>query len=195
MLLFAPPSPYPHAGVFAPEPIVFQPVLCAIQGKLRTGLACGEAMPTRASVRVATADTAHATMTLERSTVPFRGPRRDADVYPPPYGPSCCMDNGCQGKTLPYHVTDSRLTTTKTLLAVWPEDAELLLRPNDAGATDVTWPRPKSMGPDAEYLLSTSDIDGDGQPEFVVYEKWRNDFGLYAATSVAVLYRFSCGNI
>ncbi len=194
VLLFAPPSEVPRAGMFTAEPIVFQPLVCSIRGKLETGLACGEAMPARVHVRVAT-DENNAeleTMTLERSKVPFR----DADrVLPPPYGPMCCMYNGCQGKTVPYHVADRALTTTKTLLAVWPEDADIDLRPNDSGATAVTWKRPLNVGADAEYLLSTSDVDGDGRSEFVVYEKWRNAYSLYVASATSVLYRFSCGNL
>src|SRR5262249_48724952 len=60
-----------------------------------------------------------------------------------PYGPSCCMYNTCVGKTVLYYpkLPDPQFTlmTTKTLLAVWPADAELDLTVFQPGlAEDVS---------------------------------------------------------
>jgi hypothetical protein len=50
---------------------------------------------------------------------------------------------------------------------------------------------------DGYNILATSDADGDGQPEAIVYENWRNDYGLdvLAVDPPNVVYHFSCGNI
>ena len=53
------------------------------------------------------------------------------------------------------------------------------------------------MGADGFDILATSDIDGDGHPEAIVYEVWRNDYGLHVLGNdwSKPAYRFSCGNI
>ena len=53
-------------------------------------------------------------------------------------------------------------------------------------------------GPDGYVALATTDVDHDGRLEAIVYERWRNDFGLFVLGndwSLAPAYRFSCGNI
>jgi hypothetical protein len=52
-------------------------------------------------------------------------------------------------------------------------------------------------GADGFDILATSDIDNDGHPEAIVYEVWRNDYGLHVLGNdwSQIAYRFSCGNI
>jgi hypothetical protein len=53
------------------------------------------------------------------------------------------------------------------------------------------------IGADGFDILATSDIDGDGHPEAIVYEVWRNDYGLHVLGNdwSKPAYRFNCGNI
>jgi hypothetical protein len=52
-------------------------------------------------------------------------------------------------------------------------------------------------GADGYDILATSDVDGDGHPEAIVFEVWRNDHGLHVLGNdwSKPAYRFSCGNI
>jgi hypothetical protein len=52
-------------------------------------------------------------------------------------------------------------------------------------------------GADGFDILATSDIDGDGHSEVIVYEVWRNDYGLHVLGNdwSKPAYRFNCGNI
>ena len=52
-------------------------------------------------------------------------------------------------------------------------------------------------GTGAYDILATSDVDGDGRPEAIIYEEWRNDYGLLVLGNdwSKPAYRFSCGNI
>src|SRR5262249_33762681 len=136
----------------------------------------------------------------------------------------------------------SLLITTKTVLAVWPADAQVSLNILEPGASlevkldDAPWmhvaakePAPRifqsaliqgpryasadgglfvnlgkgwqrmetQTGVRASYLLSSTDLDGDGRPEVLVYARWANDYGLdlFANDELKPLYSFSCGNI
>lgn len=53
------------------------------------------------------------------------------------------------------------------------------------------------MGADGYQVLASSDLDGDGSPEAIVFEEWRNDYGLFVLGNEwqKPLYRFNCGNI
>jgi hypothetical protein len=131
VLLFAPPgSRVAGGGLASVSKLRFQPVVCALRGKLATGARCGEAMPARVKVRLTESGSALGLdeLELERATAPFRDEAGE-HVYPAPYGPACCMYNTCVGKTVPYYPKalhdDSVLTTDKTILAVWPADAEI----------------------------------------------------------------------
>jgi hypothetical protein len=52
-------------------------------------------------------------------------------------------------------------------------------------------------GVDGYDILATTDVDGDGHPEAIVYEAWRNDYGVHVLGNdwSKPAYRFSCGNI
>lgn len=133
VLLFAPPGARVEGGgLSAVSRLRFQPVVCSLRGKLATGARCGEAMPARVNVRLTESGSALALEELElvRSTAAFRD-EQGGHVYPAPYGPACCMYNTCIGRTVPYYPraaqSDSVLTTDKTILAVWPADAEIEL--------------------------------------------------------------------
>ncbi len=133
VLLFAPPASRVEDGGLAAVPrLRFQPLVCSLRGKLATGARCGEAMPARVKVRLTEAGSALGLeeLELERSPSGFRDEHGN-HVYPAPYGPACCMYNTCIGKTVPYYpkpiAEDSFLTTDKTILAVWPADAEIEL--------------------------------------------------------------------
>ena len=106
-----------------PGPRVFQPLVCAIAGKRVTGVRCGELMPAHATIRAPQGELA-----VARSTQPFHDEAGDHD-YPAPYGPACCMYNTCVGRTVPYRAApgDPRAADPRTILAVWPADADLAL--------------------------------------------------------------------
>jgi hypothetical protein len=59
------------------------------------------------------------------------------------------------------------------------------------------WARVQGTGPDAYDILATTDVDGNGQREAVVFERWRNDYGVDAFGNdwSTPAYHFSCGNI
>lgn len=52
-------------------------------------------------------------------------------------------------------------------------------------------------GADGFDILATTDVDGDGHPEAIIYEVWRNDYGVHVLGKdwSKPAYRFSCGNI
>ena len=52
------------------------------------------------------------------------------------------------------------------------------------------------IGPHGHTLLATTDVDHDGHPELISYERWANDYGLDVfGDATASIYNFSCGNI
>ena len=100
----------------------FVPVVCSVNGKLSTGKTCGEAMPARATVRIPTGE-----LVVARSTKAFHDTNGD-HTYPAPYGPECCMYNTCIGNTIPYTPAGAdKPKDHRTVLAVWPPDADLEL--------------------------------------------------------------------
>jgi hypothetical protein len=208
VLLFAPPVQHhvEEQGLSRLDTLSFQPVLCAIGGKLFTGVRCGEAMPPRAKVRLTSGGGGGTNeMELHRSTTPFRD-EAGGHVFQPPYAPTCCMYNTCVGRTVPYLPAEANgvaLYTTTTVLAVWPPDAEIDLEPLGPDTYDASAPPPygrsagASMGTRAYYVLAKSDVDGDGRHELLVFESYANDYGLAVlpASKEPPLYRFSCGNV
>jgi hypothetical protein len=259
VLLFAPPTERSEdAAISSVEALRFQPIACSLRGKLAVGARCGEAMPRAVTVRLTNTGGSLGLqeLDLERSTVPFRD-GAGSHVYPAPYGPACCMYNTCVGKTVPYlpkrSQPNSVLTTTQTVLAVWPADAEIDLTVFEPGLSAevkidaAPWlsSQSQSQSPAAGraprlgqtvlflnrrysavasggmggslfadigsgwqrvlgepgvrdyYLLSGSDLDGDGRPELLVYARWANDYGLHLLANDAAkpAYSFSCGNI
>ncbi len=232
----------------------FEPVLCSIQGKLITGARCGEVMPAKATLRVTAAGSyGNDEMVVARSvTAPSE---TEGHRLAPPYAPACCTYKGCFGRTIPYRPIDNTpggvLTSTRTVLGVWPKDAEINLEAGAANIAadlvldDAPWTTPvwrQRGGPLAtadrpmqafarmgrryaavnagamdgavfvdsgsgwrevvgrfapEYLLATSDIDGDGRPELLVYEAWVNNYGLDVIVDdeATPAYHYSCGNI
>jgi hypothetical protein len=255
VLLVAPPSNSdPTPGIARAEKIRFQPVLCSIEGKLATGSRCGEIMPGRTTLRITDSGLSFARKELVVSRSSAQPADADGKKLVAPYAPACCMYNGCFGKTIPYYPVedspDSTLTNSRTILGVWPKDAEIGLAPSEGGvAPDVrlddapwttaawkssgerlanaeplqafarngrryaslgAWPMDGVLFVDSssgwqvafrrlavEYLLATSDVDGDGRPELLVYEAWVNDYGLdvLANDETTPTYHFSCGNI
>jgi hypothetical protein len=145
VLLFAPPGHLPAPYTLSSLPrLRFVPVVCVITGKLASGARCGEAMPARAQVRLTDsgAELGLEEIELTRSAARVQD-RQGGHSYPPPYGPACCMYNTCVGRTVPYYASerdpDFVLTTTRTVLAVWPADAEIdlsILGPGANGARD-----------------------------------------------------------
>ncbi|MFO0578559.1 MAG: hypothetical protein U1A78_31530 [Polyangia bacterium] len=251
VLLFAPPETLgPEPGLARVEGLRLQPVACSVRGKLAFGHRCGEVMPAHAKVRLTqSGDAAPAELEVERSIVPFRDEAGN-HTWLPPYAPACCMYNTCVGRTLPYFPRSQPGTfwaATRTVLAVWPPDAEIDLQVHapgraegvklddgpwtqggagpaqlfaafalgnrrfasvnggqgrsDAGLfadTGGGWQRVLTQtGVRAFYPLASTDLDGDGRPELLVYERWANDYGLevVAGEPPKPLYRFSCGNI
>jgi hypothetical protein len=225
------------------EPLRFVPALCSLEGKLQTGKTCGLAMPPTARVRTTRKDTnVPAILTVTRSTRDYHDEAGDRK-YVAPAGPACCMYNTCVDETIPYTATGGAKTPAK-VLAVWPETADVDLKPQPGGAdgvelADGPWAgKPKvrieqalrvggqrlattrgpcgscgalwvdqgggfasvkELGPGADGydILATSDVDGDGRAEAIVYEVWRNDYGLHVLGNdwAKPAYRFSCGNI
>ncbi len=203
VLLFAPPRAEDVEPLAQIETLSFQPVLCVIAGKIETGVQCGEVMPRKTTVRLTAASSGHDTMEVMRPTTAFVTSTEDGPVtMPAPYAPACCMYKSCFGRTIPYRPADrpgTVLSTSKTILAVWPEDAEIDLTPMTPETDDATlrtW-KVDSVGARKLFQLSTSDLDHDGRPEILVYEQWANDYGLdvFANGATAPTYRFSCGNI
>lgn len=180
--------------------ISFEPVLCVLDGKLAAGLGCAEAMPPKATVRL----TGGGTMDVRRRTTPFRDTGSER-TFAAPYAPSCCMYNTCVGRTIPYAPADDGATalhTHRTVLAVWPKDAEIDLQPETADGFDASknavWARAAASPGAREYLpIATTDLDGDKKREVLVYERWANDYALFVVPKEgdAPLFRFSCGNI
>ncbi len=181
--------------------LTFEPVLCVLNGRLAAGLRCAEAMPAKATVRITGGG---GNMDLVRRTTPFKDTAGERTI-PAPYAPSCCMYNTCIGKTIPYlPVIDGMtvLTTHRTVLAVWPKDAEIDLVSESADAFDASkqpiWHTASGSPGPREYLpIATADMDGDKKREVLVYERWANDYGLFVVPKEgdAPLFRFSCGNI
>jgi len=164
VLLFAPPGSRVEDGALSSvSKLRLQPLVCSLAGKLGVGARCGEAMPARVKVRLTAAGGVLdlEELELERSTDKFRD-EAGHKVYPPPYGPACCMYNTCVGKTVPYYPKDSHdgfvLTTDKTILAVWPADAEIDLsvfapgRSEEVKLSDGPWTR----APEAATALQVS---------------------------------------
>jgi len=185
------------------DTLSFQPVLCTIDGVIGAGQRCGEIMPRAVTVRLTDASSGHDTMDLMRSAVPYVTNTDDGPVtFPAPYGPSCCMYRRCVGRTIPYRplaAPGTALTTSKTILAVWPADADIDLQPRSATTDDPAahgWTLAR-MGARKLLELATSDIDHDGRTESLVYEWWANDYGLDVLVrgTAAPIHAFSCGNI
>jgi hypothetical protein len=148
VILFAPPGPImPEAGLASVEKLRLQPIVCVLFGKLAFGARCGEAMPSKTTVRLTeTGSSGFEELEVERATAPYHD-RQGGHVFPAPYGPACCMYNTCVGKTLPYFAKSAdphfTLTTTKTVLAIWPADAELDMTLLGPGPTeDVSVDKP-----------------------------------------------------
>lgn len=208
VLLFAPPderlaAPEEDWAEAAPEAVrrmVLEPVVCVLNGKLAAGLRCAEAMPAKATVRL----TGGGTMDVQRRTTPFKD-TAGSRTFAAPYAPSCCMYNACVGRTIPYAPADDGVAaphTHRTVLAVWPKDAEIELIPESVDRYDAskraTWQRAAGSPGAREYLpIATTDLDGDGKREVVVYERWANDYALFVVPREGdpPLLRFSCGNI
>lgn len=234
------------SGLTPAERLRFVPVLCSIQGKLTTGKACGEAMPTRAKVKSVRADAKlPPVLAVTRSTRDYHDENGN-HLYRAPAGPACCMYNTCVEETIPYLPVAQPTANAKAVLAVWPETADVGLKPaplavDPTAAAASPWPgKPDAkveqairvgarrlvsgrsaprcmsctelwfddgrgfsrvggigMGADGYEILGTSDIDGDGRPEAIVHERWRNDYGLHVLGNdwSKAAYRYSCGNI
>jgi hypothetical protein len=202
VLLFAPPRTDSLDPLARIETLALQPVLCTIGGRLHAGLRCAEAMPRRTTVRL-TSSGADETMEVTRSNAPFVATPEDGPVtYPAPYAPACCSYKRCDGKTIPYRPLERSgyvFATSKTVLAVWPVDADLELDPKTPETDAQTahgWKLDRFMGRKL-FQIATADVDHDGRPETLVYEWWANDYGLdvFVAGATAPVHGVHCGNI
>lgn len=165
VLLFAPPerdTAEDEPGIRHVPVLRFQPLVCSLGGRLGTGAACGEAMPARARVRVTSAGAAsEPALELERSALGFDGDP-GGQRFAAPYEPACCMYSTCVGRTVPYYPRRTRadgvLSTTRTVLAVWPADADIdltVFAPGDSTEPDgAPGPAPAltKARPDARVL-------------------------------------------
>jgi hypothetical protein len=113
-----------------------QPIVCVIGGKLATAVACGEAMPATARVKIV----GGATVTVERTSRDFKDEAGE-QVYRAPRGPQCCMYNTCVGETIPY-LAPAGTAPARDVLAIWPDDAEVRLTTyeSNSGAADRSGP-------------------------------------------------------
>ena len=226
------------------EALRFVPIVCAIDGKLQTGKTCGLAMPGTARVRVTRSNAnSPAILTIARSTRDFFDDAGGRN-YVAPTGPACCMYNTCVNETIPY-LENGNVAITSRVLAIWPENADVALKPQSPGANGIDMSNAPwvgqsgirveqalrigalrlvstrgpcgscgslwvdrgggfapvgdlgGVGADGFDILATSDIDGDGHSEAIVYEVWRNDYGLHVLGNdwSKPAYRFNCGNI
>ncbi len=128
----------------------FSPVVCAVAGKLTTGLACGEAMPAKARVRMTRA------VAGLPSQVDVARSRRDfvdeagGRTFKAPRGPECCMYNTCVGETIPYFAQAAMRDAPPRVLAVWPVDADIGLRPLGGGGASTPAPEAPPNDGDAQ---------------------------------------------
>lgn len=113
-----------------------QPIACSLGGKLAAAVACGEAMPATARVKIV----GGAAITVERSRRDFKDEAGE-QVYRAPRGPQCCMYNTCVGETIPYLAAPGT-APPRAVLAIWPDDAGVKLTPHapDSGARDPAGP-------------------------------------------------------
>jgi hypothetical protein len=115
------------------------PVACSIDGVLRTGLRCGEAMPPAIDALIVGVGMIHA----ERSQTDFHD-RAGDQHYAAPRGPECCSYNTCRGETIPYFSAprgeprqpprdehDLPDHGAFPVVAVWPADANVRLAAHD----------------------------------------------------------------
>jgi hypothetical protein len=186
VLLFAPPeSLSQEPGLVRVEGLRLQPVACSVRGKLAFGHRCGELMPPHAKVRLTQAgDAAPAELEVERSLVPFRD-EAGGHTWLAPYAPACCMYNTCVGRTLPYFPRSQPgmfWTTTRTVLAVWPPDADIDLVVREPGRAEGTklddgaW---LQGGTGPVQVLQSFAI---GARRFAAVNQGRSDAGLFADT-------------
>ncbi len=105
-----------------------QPIACVLGGKLATAVACGEAMPASAQVKLA----GGATITVERSGRDFKD-EDGGQVYRAPRGPQCCMYNTCVGETIPY-LAPAGTAPVRRVLAIWPAGADIGLTVHEPAA-------------------------------------------------------------
>jgi hypothetical protein len=68
----------------------------------------------------------------------------------------------------------------------------------ERGMDAISWlPKPYRTFSDHHIIVSASDANHDGQAEILMYERWRNNYGLtvWEPPYEDPLYRFSCGTI
>lgn len=124
-----------------------QPIACVIGGKLATALACGEAMPASARVKLVGGPA----IAVERSSRDYKTTNEESidhgRVYRAPRGPQCCSYHSCVGETIPYLAPAGTAPAEGGVLAIWPDDAEVGLK---------TYERKSGAG------------DRDGPPDWIV---------------------------
>lgn len=180
VLLFSPPGEHRQ----------FQPLICAVGGTVQSGVACADLVPAETDARLVGG--AGTTLKLTRSTARPMAEDFNPASYPAPYAPACCNYKGCAGKTTQYDVAAQ--VPAGPALAVWPVGASVAFA---AGAgTQVQGSKMKAaVIPDV--LISTTDLNGDGKKELVIYEPDANDYGISVrldSVSGPELMSFGCGN-
>jgi hypothetical protein len=137
VLLISPANPLvPMGQGDQMPPRRFQALICAVRGKLETGLACAKLMPARTTIR-----TPNGPLEVVRSKKQFVDPSRDDDreLWPVPTAPECCHYNGCIGQTIPYTAAANAKVADypATIFGVWPADADIDLEVAGAGNNGV----------------------------------------------------------
>lgn len=229
-------------GVEQSEPVRFQPIACAVKGKLRVGKVCAGALGDQPQVSIVGGSKK---VSLLRKAKDFED-ENGGRLYKAPLAPACCMYNTCIGETVAY-LPPSGMATGGPMVAVSPAGADVKLAvPAPKGGAlkgSLPWleqglvtdqwvahlgrrvatvsrekramegafwfsdsevgPWQQPRGPEERHgmdhlkILALTDLDGNGQPEVLLYEQWANDFGIvfYGNEWVTPAYQFSCGNI
>ncbi len=116
----------------------------------------------------------------------------DAEIWPRPLERVAALEGPWNGR-----LDQSVVTGNQRLASVSaPPCASCASLWSDQGSG---WNAVQGLGPGADGydILATTDMDGDGKAEAIVFERWRNDYGLLVLGNdwTRPAYRFSCGNI
>ena len=158
----------------------FVPLVCSVNGELRTGIDCGFALPAD-ELRVRTS----------AGVLTVRRERPQTDAGPRDFRPECITSRKRDGRTLLFASEQAELQTA-TQFAVWPVNADVDLRVEPTPTDQLDLPKGDQQ---ANVLIATSDVDGDGIRERIIYELWAYDYGIEVVRGTEKLHRFSCGTI
>jgi hypothetical protein len=183
----------------------FVPLVCVVNGVLFTGLRCGEAMPARTKIRSTYSGESLATNEFEVERTRTPSINTDGSKLMPPYAFACCMYNTCVGKTVPYSVVEDGdwvVTNRRTLIGVWPMDAEVDLRPlafgvdEDVDVHDAPWLAPGTSAAQAgpNRIMVPMQAFARGTRRYAALGAWPMDGSIFADTGsgwTQILRRFA----